>query len=164
MMIGYLLNAAEPQSVNHIQVRSHAFKDEQSIPIQYTCQGENRSFPIQWDNVPLSAKSLALIMSDPDAPSGIWYHWVLYNIPPDARGVREGEPYLLSPYEHIGKNSWGRATYEGPCPPAGFHRYQITVYALNTIISNNRTLTAQQLKQVMRGHILASGKLIGEFG
>jgi len=160
-MIAYMLSATSSHSHSGFELTSHAFQNSQFIPVQFTCRGDNHSFPLQWHHVPGQAKSLALIMSDPDAPSGKWYHWVVYNIPPDARGIQEGARYALSPYEVVGKNSWGSTQYGGPCPPNGLHHYEVKVYALNSLIFHHQPLTGPQLKQAMHGHVIASAKLTG---
>ncbi|GIW05043.1 MAG: hypothetical protein KatS3mg059_1663 [Thermomicrobiales bacterium] len=116
-----------------IQVMSGAFADGQQIPVKYTCDAQDISPPLRWSGVPAEAQELVLVVDDPDAPSGIFTHWLVYGLPPRTTGLPEGVP----PGETVpgggrqGRNDFGRLGYGGPCPPSGSHRYVFTVYALD---------------------------------
>ena len=149
-----------------MQLKSDAFSPEGRIPEPYTCDGENVSPPLRWTNVPGAAKSLALMLQDPDAPSGVFVHWIVYNIPPNelalpksmsrdpmiGNGVRQGE----NSFQHIG--------YDGPCLPSGTHRYQFQLYALDTVLGLEPGATKEQLLAAIDGHVLDSTMLEAKFG
>ncbi|HKY55007.1 MAG TPA: YbhB/YbcL family Raf kinase inhibitor-like protein [Anaerolineales bacterium] len=143
-----------------IQLTSDAFANGQSIPAKYTCKGKNISPALAWTEPPAGTQSLALIMDDPDAPSGTWVHWVLFNIPVGTRNLQEG---LSASGISIGKNSWGDMRYGGPCPPSGTHRYFFKLYALDSNLSLSPGATKDQLLKAMDGHILAQSELMGTF-
>lgn len=148
-----------------IEVKSTAFQEGGMIPKVYTCDGKDISPPLSWSGVPVEAKSLALIMDDPDAPRGTWVHWVLFNLPPDTKGLSEKTPpsASLSGGAKHGKNSWPKLGYGGPCPPSGTHRYYFKVYALDTVLNLKDGSTKEQLLKAMEGHILAEGQLMGKY-
>ncbi len=152
------------QAMN-IELKSTAFEEGAMIPKLYTCDGKDISPPLSWSGVPAGAKSIALIMDDPDAPRGTWVHWVLFNIPPDTKSLAENVPRtasLANGAKH-GKNSWPKLGYGGPCPPGGIHRYYFKVYALDTVLSLESGITKAQLLKAMEGHILAEGQLMGRY-
>lgn len=140
---------------------------EQPIPVRYTCDGEDISPPLDWTDPPAGTQSFALIMDDPDAPGGTWDHWILFNIPADARKLDENLPITGKNQEpgsiFVGNNSWKRADYGGPCPPGGTHRYFFKLYALDTTISLLPGVTKQELLSAMESHILAEAELMGTF-
>jgi len=143
-----------------IQVTS-IFNDGGKITQVYTCDGGNVSPPLSWTGIPSNTASLALIMDDPDAPGGTWVHWVLYNLPPDLTGIEQGK----SGGGKEGINDFKDLGYGGPCPPKGTtHRYYIKVYALDTMLDLKSGATKAQVENLMRGHILAQGQLVGKFG
>ncbi len=148
-----------------LQIASTAFSEGGSIPAQYTCDGKDVSPPLSWSGVPAGAKSLALICDDPDAPAGVWVHWVIYNLPVPADGLPEGVP----PRDKAeggalqGKNDFRKTGYGGPCPPGGTHRYVFTLYALDSPVPLPAGATKRDLLAVMRGHILAEAKLTGKY-
>jgi Raf kinase inhibitor-like YbhB/YbcL family protein len=148
---------------------SSAFAHNGEIPRRYTCQGEDVSVPLAWNDVPAGAKSLALIVDDPDAPDPqaprmTWVHWVLYDIPPTATGIKEAaKPNELPPGTRDGLNDWKRTGYGGPCPPIGRHRYFHKLYALDTVLPDLNKPNKATLEQAMRGHILAQAELIGTY-
>ncbi len=149
----------------NIEVKSSAFQDGAMIPKLYTCDGKDISPPLFWSGVPAEAKSLTLIMDDPDAPRGTWVHWVLFNIPPNTKSLEENLPRtqsLPNGAKH-GNNSWPKLGYGGPCPPGGTHRYYFKVYALDTLLPLNTGATKAQLLKAMEGHILAEGQLMGKY-
>ncbi|MEW6505612.1 MAG: YbhB/YbcL family Raf kinase inhibitor-like protein [Chloroflexota bacterium] len=147
-----------------MKISSPAFSDGASIPARFTCQGENLSPQLDWSGVPPAAKSLALVVSDPDAPGGTFIHWVLYNLPPQINGLGEGIPASerLSSGAAQGRNDFGRIGYGGPCPPPGKpHRYIFTLYALDLAPDLPAGLNAARLHNLMRGHILEQVSLTG---
>jgi Raf kinase inhibitor-like YbhB/YbcL family protein len=150
-------------------LHSPAFADGQTIPIQYTCQGQDVSPPLAWTGIPEGTRSLVLIVDDPDAPDPqapkmTWVHWVLYNLPPDSEGVTEGRaPASLPPGTEEGVNDWRRTGYGGPCPPIGRHRYFHKLYALDTRLAGLNKPTKAQVEAAMQGHVLAQAVLIGTY-
>lgn len=143
-----------------LELTSDAFTNGQSIPAKYTCTGRNISPALAWNEPPSGTQSFALIVDDPDAPMGTWVHWVLFNIPAEARSLRENaDTDAMS----AGKNSWGDLGYGGPCPPSGTHRYYFKLYALDSTLSLSPGATKEQLLKTMDGHILAQGELMGTF-
>jgi len=152
-----------------LQLISSSFKPQGSIPSRYTCDGENVSPPLAWSDVPKEAKSLALIVDDPDAPDPAhpkttWVHWVLYNLPPSATGLREGVPAReLPPGTLEGTNDFQRTGYGGPCPPVGRHRYFHKLYALDTVLADLHHPTKAALETAMQGHILVEADLVGTY-
>jgi hypothetical protein len=150
-----------------LEIRSAAFVHEASIPVRYTCQGENVSPPLTWSGVPAGTRSLALIVDDPDAPDPrapkmIWVHWVLYNLPPTATELPEAVRQLPSATRE-GLNDWGKTGYGGPCPPIGRHRYFHKLYALDCELDGLGHPTKAELERAMAGHILARAELVGTY-
>ena len=139
------------------------------IPARYTCDGQDISPPLQWSGMPTEAKSLVLIVDDPDAPDPAaprmtWVHWVLYNIPVDAPGLEENISSASLPEgTKEGINDWGRKGYGGPCPPIGRHRYFFKIYALDTVLADLQQPTKKQLEEVIEGHILTKAELVGMY-
>ena len=148
-----------------IVVTSPAFKEAGMIPAKYTCDGDNISPPLNWQQVPKGAKSFALISDDPDAPFGTWVHWVMWNIPAEANGLPESVPAgkELPNGSKQGVNDSRRNGYSGPCPPSGTHRYYFKIYALDTMLNLSADSTKQDLFEAMKGHILAEGSLMGKY-
>ena len=144
---------------------SSAFTDEETIPQEFTCDGEDVSPPLQWSDPPQGTRSYALIMDDPDAPVGTWVHWVLYDLPADARALEKAvPPDAERPYgSRHGKNGWGRLGYGGPCPPSGTHRYFAKLYALDTALDLDVGANAKQVLGALEGHILAEAQLMGTY-
>lgn len=139
------------------------------IPAQHTCDGADSSPSLSWSGAPAGTKSFALLIDDPDAPDPTapkmtWVHWVLYNIPPEARmlgeGVRDSE---LPQGTRTGLNDWKRTAYGGPCPPVGRHRYFHKLYALDAVLPDLGQPTKKQLEQAMLGHILEHSELVGTY-
>ncbi len=144
-----------------ISITSTAFKEGDKIPRLYTCDDQNISPPLAWTGVPTGTVSLALIMDDPDAPSGTWVHWVLFNLPPNLTGLEQAK----NGGGVEGKNDFSRLGYGGPCPPRGStHRYFVKLYALDQALDLKSGTTKSQVENAMRGHILAQGQLIGRYG
>lgn len=144
---------------------SPAFAHESAIPTLYTCAGDDLSPALEWTDPPAGTQSLALIVDDPDAPVGTWVHWVVYNIPPDARGFAEAYSAAAEPTDgsRNGENGWRKVGYGGPCPPSGTHRYFFNLYALDTALDLDPGATASQLLKAMEGHILAQAALMGTY-
>jgi Raf kinase inhibitor-like YbhB/YbcL family protein len=145
---------------------STAFEDGGDIPRTYTCDGKDINPPLAWADPPANSQSLALILDDPDAPRGLWIHWVLYNIPPNSHGLPEGIPMqrALADGSTHGRNSWGRMDYGGPCPPGGTHRYVFHLYALDSMLALPAGATADQVRQALEGHTLGEAGLMGRYG
>ncbi|UGQ46155.1 YbhB/YbcL family Raf kinase inhibitor-like protein [Massilia endophytica] len=150
-----------------LTLTSTAFRDGEDMPSVFTCDGTDVSPPLAWSGVPTGAKSLALIIEDPDAPDPaapqrIWVHWVLYGIPPDAIGIPQGAGHgNLPPGAREGRNDWNKAAYGGPCPPIGRHRYFHKLYALDIELPDLGTPTKAQLEKAMQGHVIEQSELIG---
>ncbi len=152
-----------------MDLHSPAFDANQEIPAIYTCQGRDISPPLSWSGVSSDAKSLVLIVDDPDAPDPAapqrtWVHWVLYNIPPGASGLKEGTSVQDLPEgTHQGSNDWKRTAYGGPCPPVGRHRYFFKLYALDTVLPDLGKASKAELEKAMQGHVVGQAELIGLF-
>ena len=152
-----------------LTLKSSAFPHNGAIPALYTCQGKDVSVPLAWSGMPAGAKSLVLIVDDPDAPDPkaprmTWVHWVLYNLPPSATGLKEGiKPGELPKGTLEGLNDWKRNGYGGPCPPIGRHRYFHKLYALDTVLPDLKRPTKAKLEKAMQGHILEKFELIGTY-
>lgn len=140
-----------------LKLASSAFGEGEAIPALYTCDGADETPPLAISDVPASAKSLALVMDDPDASNGIWDHWLIWNIPPETTELHNH----TSPIGIIGRNSWGRNDYGGPCPGRGQHRYQFKLYALNTTLNLRPDSNRTDLEDAMEGHILDQFTLTG---
>ncbi len=148
-----------------IKITSSAFEDGGLIPAKYTCDGGDVSPPLQWNAVPEGTKSIALICDDPDAPMGTWVHWVLFNLPSDAKELAENIPTeeTLPNGAKQGVNDFGRIGYGGPCPPGGTHRYFFKIYALDTEVGLQAGADKRRLLKAMEGHILGQGQLVGKY-
>lgn len=150
----------EGYKMDTVILRSPAFEQNGYIPHEYTCDGKDINPPLTIDAIPRSAKSLSLIVDDPDAPGRTWVHWVLWNIDPTTTMIRENEV----PAGAIqGRNDFKKTNYGGPCPPSGTHRYFFKVYALDIMLSLPSTSTKADLERAMTGHILAEGHLVGVY-
>ena len=149
-----------------IPFSSPAFDAGGAIPAQYTCSGQGISPQLSWGEPPTGTESFALTLSDPDAPSGTFIHWVIYNIPAASRGL----PESVAPGARLadgslqGLNSAGQPGYMGPCPPSGTHHYVFDLYALDAALNLGTAVRAQGLLSAVRGHILAEAQLVGTFG
>ena len=156
-------NAAMAMTLN-----SPAFQQNGHIPSRYTCEGEDISPPLAWEGVPNGAKSLVLIIDDPDAPDPkapkmVWVHWVVYNMPADTQSSPENTGKSRSPRGTLlGVNDFKKTGYGGPCPPVGRHRYFHKLYALD-ITLDLRGATKSQIEGAIRGHVLANAELIGTY-
>ena len=143
--------------VEEISVSSSAVENNGTIPVKYTCDGENINPPLEFSGVPDSAKSLVLIVDDPDAPGGTFTHWVVWAIAPDTKIQENSVPGIE------GMNDFRKSSYGGPCPPSGTHRYFFTVYALDAEIDVNSGSSRHDVEKAMEGHIIAKGYLMGKY-
>jgi len=152
-----------------LSLHSPAFDPEGEIPRNHTCEGHDLSPPLQWDGVRAPAKSLVLIVEDPDAPdpaapTHTYVHWVLYNLPVTETGLPEGvRPEALPKGTLQGLNDWKRVGYGGPCPPIGRHRYFHRLFALDVVLPDLHRPTKAQLEQAMAGHVVAETALLGTY-
>ena len=152
-----------------LALKSPAFSPGGMIPSKYTCDGDETSPPLEWSGVPDTAMSLALIVDDPDAPDPAapkrrFVHWVLYNIPPDARGLPEGAGEgNLPPGALQGANDFAKSGYGGPCPPKGRHRYVFTLYALDTSLADVNSPSRGDLEAAMKGHVIEKTEAIATY-
>ena len=152
-----------------LTITSPAFSHDGEIPARFTCDGEDISPALEWSGMPEGAKSMVLIVDDPDAPDPaapkmIWVHWVLYNLPTNAAGLPEGVKAADLPEgTKEGLNDWKRSGYGGPCPPIGRHRYFHKLYALDVVLPDLGTPTKKEIEKAMEGHILADAELIGTY-
>jgi Raf kinase inhibitor-like YbhB/YbcL family protein len=152
-----------------MEISSTAFDPGAAIPARYTCEGDDVSPPVQWRGVPAGAKSLVLIVDDPDAPDPrapklTWVHWVLANLPVDSGGLPENVSTMALPAGTVeGLNDWKRTRYGGPCPPIGRHRYFHKLYALDTVLGGLKQPTKAQVEAAMKGHVLAQAELVGTY-
>ncbi|ABN70633.1 phospholipid-binding protein, PBP family [Staphylothermus marinus F1] len=149
-----------------IRVWSPAFSNGSRIPSQYTCDGIDESFPLRIENISENTRSLLLIMYDPDAPHGVFYHWILYNIPPNTTQIPENIPKTpITKYGLQGRNNFGKIGYGGPCPPRGFgsHRYYIIVLALNTKLKLPPGANINEVIDEAKNHVIAYGVYMGRY-
>jgi len=151
------------------ELKSPVFENGGEIPTKYTCEGQDISPPLEWSHIPADAKSLVLIVDDPDAPDPAhprmtWVHWVLYDIPPEASGLKEGiGPDELPGSTRQGINDWQRTGYGGPCPPIGRHRYFFKLYALDQELGNLGRPSKKDVEQAMKGHVIGEAILMGTY-
>ena len=150
-----------------MMITSSAFSHNGAIPKAYTCEGRDISPPLAWSGIPESARSLLLIVDDPDAPDPraprmTWVHWVLYNLPVAISGLPEAVRSLPAGALE-GLNDWQRTGYGGPCPPIGRHRYFHKLYALDVVLPDLGRPTGKALEQAMRGHVVAEARLVGTY-
>jgi Raf kinase inhibitor-like YbhB/YbcL family protein len=142
-----------------MKITSSAFREGESIPSKFTCDGGDTSPPLQIADVPSGAKSVVLIADDPDAPGGLFNHWLIWNIPPQSSSIAEG----IAPKGVQGINDFGKSGYGAPCPPSGMHRYYFRVFALDRELDLHSGAKRSQLDAAMKGHVIAQGELIGRY-
>ena len=141
-----------------MKISSTAFIQKGHIPAKYTCDGADISPPLKIENIPAGTKSLVLIVDDPDAPAGTWVHWVVWNIDPSTREIKEDSvPQSASQ----GMTDFRRQAYGGPCPPSGTHRYFFKLYALDSLLTPGPRATKTAVENAMKGRILAQAELVG---
>ncbi len=144
-----------------------AFENGGNIPKKFTCDGQDASPALAWNEPPAGTQSLALIADDPDAPMGTWVHWVAFDVPASARGLPEGIPRTskLPGGGMQGINDFRRTGYGGPCPPPGKpHRYYFKLYALDRLLGLKAGASKRDVEAAMKGHILAQAELMGRYG
>ena len=167
---------SSPPGIPALHLNSPAFTEGETIPKAYTCDGADKSPPLQWSDIPQAARSLVLICDDPDAPAGTWSHWVVFNLPPDVTSLEEGIAAELAAAPESrpavkqslrttlqGKNDFGRIGYGGPCPPSGTHRYVFRLYAVDRGLDIPAGATRTQVLRAIEGHVVAEGKLTGKY-
>jgi Raf kinase inhibitor-like YbhB/YbcL family protein len=142
-----------------MKVTSSAFHEGGNIPSKFTCDGSDTSPPLQITGIPSDAKSLVLIVDDPDAPGGLFTHWLIWNIPPQTSLIAEGS----APKGAQGANDFGKSGYRGPCPPPGTHRYSFKIFALDRELDLHSGAKRSQVDGAMKGHIIAQGELVGRY-
>ena len=143
-----------------MKLTSQAFKNGGTIPDKYTKYGENRIPPLHLDEVPAQARSLALVVEDPDAPSGTFNHWILFNMDPKTHDIKEDSVPVMATQ---GRNDFGEVEYDGPQPPSGEHRYMFKAFALDTVLPLPRGIKRQDLEREMKDHVLDSATLMGKY-
>lgn len=148
-----------------LHLTSRVFEDGGSIPQTFACDGKNISPALEWTGVPRGTENLVLIVDDPDAPAGVFTHWVVYNLPPSLRSLPQGMPPAkkLMNSERQGVNGFGNLGYGGPCPPAGEHHYVFTLYAVSKPLDFKNPPTKDEVLKAIEGKILATAKLTGKY-
>jgi Raf kinase inhibitor-like YbhB/YbcL family protein len=154
-----------PTPSNIFKLSSPAFKEGEPIPRQYTCDGVNVSPGLEWIAVPKTAKTITIIADDPDAPSGTFTHWVLYNLPSETMGMIENVPATenLKSGGNQGENDFEKVGYGGPCPPSGTHRYFFKIYALDDELPLKAGAKKAEVEKAMEGHIVGQAQLMGTY-
>jgi Raf kinase inhibitor-like YbhB/YbcL family protein len=143
-----------------IAVTSPAFRPNEPIPATYTCRGSELSPPLTWTGVPDEAREIAVVVDDPDAPSGTYVHWILFHLPPSTSSLAEAS---VPPGARQAKNSAGHAEYDGPCPPSGSHHYRFTVYALDARLGLDDGADTDEAVSAIGDRAIAQGRLVGVF-
>jgi Raf kinase inhibitor-like YbhB/YbcL family protein len=160
---GETVEGPAPSAPDEIRLTSPAFEAEATIPRRFTCDGEEVSPPLAWSGVPAEARSLALLVEDPDAPGGTFVHWTLFGVSPDTAAIEAGR---LPAQAREGENSFGDAGYGGPCPPEGDepHRYVFTLYALRSEPDLDAGASPEAVRSAIADTAIARGQLTGRFG
>ena len=161
-----LAPGAETKGGDAMRLTSSAFQNGADVPRKYTCDAEDISPLLRWEKVPAGTKAFVLIVDDPDAPGGVWVHWVIYDLPADTKELTEGtaKTEALANGAKQGVNDFRRIGYSGPCPPPGStHRYSFRVYALDAPTNLKRRATKQQVLDAMKGHVLGEAELVGRY-
>jgi Raf kinase inhibitor-like YbhB/YbcL family protein len=160
---GEKVEGPPPAAPERITLTSPAFAPDATIPRRFTCSGEGISPPLAWEGVPAEARSLALLMEDPDAPGGTFVHWTLFDLAPDAGELRAGGQPAGA---RTGENSFGDRGYGGPCPPEGDapHRYRFVLYALRDELGLDAGASPQDVRAAIGERAIARGQLTGRFG
>jgi len=145
-----------------MRIRSPAFGNGDTIPRKHTCDGDDIPPTLEWTDVPKGVRSFALIMEDPDAPSGTFAHWIVYDLPPDTTQLQEAA--VLPAGAQLGRNHFGNEAYNGPCPPGGKpHRYFFRLYALDDTLGLEKGASSDEVRKAMQGHVLAEAELMGTY-
>ena len=154
LMLVSISTHADTPAAPTFTLNTTAFLDQNALPVLYTCDGKDISPEFDWTNVPAKTQSLALIASDPDAPGGMFYHWVIYNIPKSVTTIAEGADKMPAGVS-LGKNSWGKTQYNGPCPPKdSVHSYLFTLYALDSKLTVPADADGKTVLAAMQKHIV----------
>ncbi len=143
-----------------MKITSKAFQDGMMIPDKFSKYGENRIPPIHFEEVPEKARSLALMVDDPDAPKGTFTHWLLFNVDPKIKDIKEDCVPVMATQ---GRNDFGEVEYDGPKPPSGEHRYFFKAFALDTVLPLSRGIGREALEREMNGHVIDSATLMGKY-
>ena len=168
-LLAAVLSPGAATAVVRFSIVSPAFPAGAPIPPKHTCEGADVSPQLMWAGIPEGAKSLALIVDDPDAPDPAapkmtWVHWVLYDLPPTVQGLPETvAPKDLPKGTREGRNDWKRTGWGGPCPPIGTHRYFFKLYALDAVLPDLASPTKAALEKAMEGHVLGKAELVGTY-
>jgi Raf kinase inhibitor-like YbhB/YbcL family protein len=160
-----LLGTCAPESWS-MEITSSAFQNNGNIPRAYACDGADLSPPLAWQNAPSGSATFALIVDDPDAPAGIWVHWLLYELPGSAKEIAAGiaRSEMLPNGAKQGINDFGRVGYGGPCPPPGSaHRYSFKLYALDAHVTLKPRATKNQLLDAIQGHTIGTAEIVGRY-
>ncbi|HUK40561.1 MAG TPA: YbhB/YbcL family Raf kinase inhibitor-like protein [Candidatus Acidoferrales bacterium] len=166
LLAASVVHGADSKTANSMQLKSPAFQNGADVPRKHTCDAENISPLLRWQKAPAGTKAFALIVDDPDAPGGVWVHWVIYDLPADAKELTEGtaKTETLANGAKQGVNDFRRIGYSGPCPPPGStHRYFFRLYALDSPTKLKPRATKQQVLDAMKGHVLAEAELVGRY-
>lgn len=155
--MGPLHNSEHGKEFKALRVSSDSFKPGGSIPSRFTCDGNDINPGLDIGDIPMEAKSLALIVEDPDAPGGTWLHWLVWNIPITHHIRENGNPGVQ------GMNDFDRCSYGGPCPPSGTHRYFFKLYALDSLLNVKEGAGRSEVEKAMRDHIVGYGELSGVY-
>ncbi|MBC7194688.1 MAG: YbhB/YbcL family Raf kinase inhibitor-like protein [Caldisericia bacterium] len=153
----------ETKEYEKITLKSSILKENELIPEKYSCDGEDISPPLEWENIPQGTKSFCIIMEDPDAPGGIFTHWIIFNIPSNYMSLPENFPKIGEFENGIkqGKNDFNKIGYNGPCPPKNStHHYRFKIFSLDTILNLNSGIKVNELMKAIENHILGIGELI----
>ena len=142
-----------------MKITSSAFQQGGNILSKFTCDGSDTSPPLQITGIPSNAKSLVLIADDPDAPGGLFTHWLIWNISPQTDSIAEGS----APKGVHGTNDFGKSGYGGPCPPPGTHRYSFKIFALDRQLDLRSGAKRSQVDTAMKGHVIAQDELVGRY-
>lgn len=142
-----------------MKIKSYAFEHGKTIPNQYTCEGANETLPFDILEAPENTKSFVFIIDDPDAPSGLFTHWLVFNVPSDINLIRHNTDLKAN----FGTNDFGQLNYGGPCPPSGEHRYYIKVYALDDMLNLSDGSTRDDIEEAMSDKIIEKAELMGVF-
>ncbi|MDB6108589.1 MAG: phosphatidylethanolamine-binding protein [Pedosphaera sp.] len=143
-----------------MKVSSPVFEENETIPTKYTADDANINPPLHIEDVPNGAKSLALVVEDPDAPTGTFHHWVLFNMNPRTTEIKENSVPVIATQ---GRNDFGQLEYGGPKPPSGEHHYFFNIYALDTVLTLPRGAKSEDLENQMKGHVLDQATLVGRY-
>jgi len=154
----YMNSSQKNIALRKIKISSPAFIENGLIPKKYTCDGKDINPPLEIKYIPENTVSLALIIDDPDAPGGVWDHWIVWNINPKTTEIKENS---LPEGAVEGLNSFGKHSYGGPCPPHGIHHYHFKIYALKKDIKLKPLSGKKELEKAMQGNIISQAEIIG---